>query len=559
MAYTQDEISEHIKTMHLFRKLSAEEVEKIAALLQPVELPKGEVLFHQGDPAASLYIVFSGRVRVTQAVGKEVRQLASWVEGDYFGMEALLKNQRRNVSVSAEENTVLLRLPKERMIELLKKMPGLRLSLEVAITSRHLAQQVAMPWLNPDEIVYFMARKHPFFLMRNLILPLLLLLAAMVLFVIVMVSRMGLWTAVGVAGLGLAAFLWVGWSILDWSNDYYLVTNQRVVWLEKIVGIYDSRDEASLSTLLSVSVNTDQLGRIFDYGDVVMRTYTGPIIFHHVNHPNLVAPIIEEHWFRARVSSKEAESQKINQAIRQRLGLETPQVDILPTPESQVKPTQTTVAPGFLQRLFANFYRMRFEEGGVVTYRKHWFVLITKTWQPAFWLLVGIAVGVLRLLGYLALFSVQATLLVDGIFMFFVLLWYLYQYVDWRNDIYQLTPDQVVDIYRKPLGREEKRSAPLESILSIEFSRANIIGLLLNFGTVRIRVGTAELTFDNVYNPSQVQQDIFRRMLEHIERKKEQDAAAERERVSEWIATYHRTVEEMRRQQKPPGSMENSG
>jgi CRP-like cAMP-binding protein len=95
MAYTQDEISEHIKTMHLFRKLGAEEVEKIAALLQPVELPKGEVLFHQGDPATSLYIVFSGRVRVTQTFGKEVRQLASWVEGDYFGMEALLKNQRR--------------------------------------------------------------------------------------------------------------------------------------------------------------------------------------------------------------------------------------------------------------------------------------------------------------------------------------------------------------------------------------------------------------------------------------------------------------------------------
>lgn len=559
MAYTQDQISEHIKTMHLFRKLGAEEVEKIAALLQPVELPKGEVLFHQGDPATSLYIVFSGRVRVTQTFGKEVRQLASWVEGDYFGMEALLKNQRRNVSVSAEENTVLLRLPKERMIELLKKMPGLRLSLEVAITSRHLAQRVSMPWLNPDEIVYFMARKHPFFLMRNLILPLLLLLAAMTLFVIVMVSSMGLWTAVGVAGLGLAALLWAGWSLLDWSNDYYLVTSQRVVWLEKIVGIYDSRDEAPLSTLLSVSVNTDQLGRIFDYGDVVMRTYTGPIIFHHVNHPNLVAPIIEEHWFRARISSKEAESQKINQAIRQRLGLETPQADILPTPQSQVKPAQATVAPGFFQRLFANFYRMRFEEGGVVTYRKHWFVLITKTWQPAFWLLVGIAVGVLRLLGYLALFSVQATLLVDGIFMFFVLLWYLYQYVDWRNDIYQLTPDQVVDIYRKPLGREEKRSAPLESILSIEYSRANIIGLLLNYGTVRIRVGTAELTFDNVYNPSQVQQDIFRRMLEHIERKKEQDAAAERERVSEWIATYHRTVEEMRRQQKPPDSIENSG
>ena len=36
--------------------------------------------------------------------------------------------------------------------------------------------------------------------------------------------------------------------------------------------------------------------------------------------------------------------------------------------------------------------------------------------------------------------------------------------------------------------------------------------MLLNFGTVYIRVSTKVLCFDNVYQPSKVQEDIFRRM-----------------------------------------------
>jgi len=34
---------------------------------------------------------------------------------------------------------------------------------------------------------------------------------------------------------------WGVWNAIDWSNDYYIVTNQRVIWLEKVVGLYDSR------------------------------------------------------------------------------------------------------------------------------------------------------------------------------------------------------------------------------------------------------------------------------------------------------------------------------
>jgi uncharacterized membrane protein YdbT with pleckstrin-like domain len=555
MAITQADAVNLIKNMHLFRKLGAQAVETAAALFEPVEVSKAELLFREGDPASNFYIVYSGRVTLTRSAGKKAHAVISLVPGDYFGLESIEKNQRQLTTATAAEHTVLLRLDKSKLAILLHKIPTLIPYLRVALSSRKLYEHTTLNWLNPGEVVYLMSRKSQVFLWTALVLPVCLLLASMVLFVVVFSGQMGLLPVVGAGLLGFAAVLWGIWNAIDWGNDYYLVTNERAVWLEKIVGIYDSREEAPLSTLLSVSVDTELFGRWYGYGDVVLRTYTGTIIFRRIDHPEQVAPIIEEHWFRARAASKEEENLKMEQSLRQRLGL-TPQEGAKAEPAEAAQPVSKPVAvvvkPGFLQRLFANFYRLRFEEGGVVTYRKHWFILLVKTFWPMVWILVGIAIAVARLMGYLDLFSVKATLLVDGVYLFGILLWYLYRYVDWRNDIYQLTPDQVVDIYRKPLGREDKRSAPLENILSIEYSRRDILALILNFGTVVIKVGTARLDFKDVYAPSQVQQEIFKRMQERIERKKQQEADAERERVSEWLVAYHHMQEENSKGENPP-------
>ena len=48
-----------------------------------------------------------------------------------------------------------------------------------------------------------------------------------------------------------------------------------------------------------------------------------------------------------------------------------------------------------------------------------------------------------------------------------IILWWVYQYLDWRNDIFQVTPDQILDIDKKPFGSEERRAAPLENILAM--------------------------------------------------------------------------------------------
>ena len=123
-------------------------------------------------------------------------------------------------------------------------------------------------------------------------------------------------------------------------------------------------------------------------------------------------------------------------------------------------------------------------------------------------------------------------------------IWWLYNYVDWSNDIYQLTSNQIFDIERRPLGEEQKKSAPLESILSIEHSRDGIIQLMLNYGNVIINVGTTQFIFRGVYHPDDVHQDVSDYIEAGQRRKQQKEAERDRVRMADWFATYHEQSKE---------------
>ena len=130
-----------------------------------------------------------------------------------------------------------------------------------------------------------------------------------------------------------------------------------------------------------------------------------------------------------------------------------------------------------------------------------------------------------------------------------VLLWWVYQYLDWSNDIFRVTSDQILDIDRKPFGTEQKRTAPLDNILSTEYKRQGFAGYIFNFGTVYITVGGAQLTFDDVLDPAGVQSDIDTRRVARISSKKQAQMKSERDRMADWIASYHQNVESYRAEQ----------
>ncbi len=152
-----------------------------------------------------------------------------------------------------------------------------------------------------------------------------------------------------------------------------------------------------------------------------------------------------------------------------------------------------------------------------------------------------------RIGGLITFLDLTTAIIILFSVMVICVLWMIYHYADWRNDVFKITLDQIIDIDRKPLGRIRHRSAPLENILSIEYKRQGFWGFIFNFGTVYITVGNMKLSFDHVYNPSEVQQDIFYRMGERLEKIRKFEIASERERFSDWIAGYHKKAEHYRK------------
>ncbi len=555
------ERAEFFKKIHLFHDLAEADLARMAEIVDEKVYKAGEIIIQQGSREDGFFIIYSGKVEVTRRRDKRVETLAALVPQDYFGEEELASKRPRTATVTALTETRVFILTRADMAELLKRDSKLKPNFDVTITSHRLWRQLRFKWIRPDEVVYFLARKHPILLWQALTGPGLALLSSTVMFVwgIITGAHFAVW--IGLAAM-LAASLWVIWQIIDWSNDYYIVTNQRVVWIEKIVGIYDSRQEAPLTTILSVGVETDPVGRILDFGNVVVRTFVGRIDFSHVSHPYHASHMIEEHWNRTKAATSGEEKEALKTAIRQKLGL------TVQASAQKEKPKQADKSalpkpyrPTIFNVLTSNILKLRIEDVGTITYRKHGFVLFRQIWQPSCFLLAIFALWVNR---FVTLASDPATGVInhgpngwslDTILLALPLIalpflgWLTYQYVDWANDIFQVTHDQIVDLDRTPFGRVERRAAPLDNILSTEYQRLGLLGYLFNYGTVYITVGGSKLEFQDVYDPAAVQQDIDARRAARVAGKRAAEKNAERDRMAEWLATYHNNADEFTRQQ----------
>jgi CRP/FNR family cyclic AMP-dependent transcriptional regulator len=93
----------------LFAGLNDSELARVAYDLYRCSYAAGEILFHQGDPGAAIYIVETGRVRiyVPTEEGQEISVIL-YGPGETFGEMALLESAPRSATAEAMEDTVVL-------------------------------------------------------------------------------------------------------------------------------------------------------------------------------------------------------------------------------------------------------------------------------------------------------------------------------------------------------------------------------------------------------------------------------------------------------------------
>jgi CRP-like cAMP-binding protein len=85
----------------------------------------GEVIVREGEIGDRMYIVQSGRVRVTRNAEGEEIHLAELKEGDFFGELAIIEAEVRSATVRAFGDATLLSIDKKNFLRRVHEDPSL--------------------------------------------------------------------------------------------------------------------------------------------------------------------------------------------------------------------------------------------------------------------------------------------------------------------------------------------------------------------------------------------------------------------------------------------------
>lgn len=540
-----------LNLIDVFSDLNDVQVAKIASKFKTLRLEPWQPLFINRDAEDDFYIIQSGSIFVSDDSEDDEQERIG--PGEYFIEEALLYGHPEDAYITTDVTTELLLLEETEFYQMVSEYPQVKPWLARNSESQWLVKNREFSWLGKDEIIAFVARKHEVIFVFSLIGPIFFFLAAAGIMFAVSAADVSatIWTTGAACSivLAVAALLWGIWNWIDWGNDYYIVTDQRVVWVENVIFLYESRDEAPLTTILAINTTRTFLGRRLHYGSVIVKTFTGEITFRNLKEPRMMVAYIREYRDRIQKGSERREKRKIDLEVRQRLGWEEGEGSSLDRGPSGASEGDQKEKISFWQKYFGNIFTMRFEQDDVITYRKYWPTLFGKIWLPTLLIiLVIIAMGIIVNVFLVGQTSAQIAEILLGlcaaIILFVLIPWWIYRYIDWRNDIYQVTDKSIFDIERSPLGTEVRKAAPLGNILSLEHERVGFLGYMLNYGFVTINVGETQFVFRNVHNPAQVQQDIFKRLNALRREQDKVDATKQRQRFVDVLEIYHRNAEE---------------
>ena len=467
-------VAAFVEKIHIFYGISEDNLFDICERLEDKSVKAGEVILDAGQASESFYIIYAGKVDILRENKGQRRSRFS--QGDYFGEDVFFEGDKRDTKIVAKTDALLLELPKNLFAEIPDAVNFLRNQLEAFLACRALTESVNFDWIEEDEAIYFVTNKHPILFWQRAPIPILLLVGGPILIF------WGMWVGAlfplifSVLGF-VVGFFWLLWNWLDFGNDYYIVTNQRVIWLEKIIGVFDSRQEAHLSEIKSVQAETDVFVQsMFDYGHITVNTIFGGIELNYIPYPRQAHLLIEELWQRSQIDEKRKAKDRLHQAIRDQIKQAQAVAEKKrrpPLTPSAAVPQKTLPSMLFKKKKTPKkkkkkgyLFTLRYQEGKDIIYRKHIVVLLTQAGAPT---LLSFVIAVYFFI-QLYLFARGFTslpisyILLIGLGLIGTIGWSIYQYIDWSNDIFKISEDKIFDIDRKPFSNEQSRSSELKNM-----------------------------------------------------------------------------------------------
>ena len=109
-----------LRACPLFQALSSEQLKRVASIAARRELPGGATIFAEGAVGDEMFVVLTGRVRISKrlpGVGEEA--LAILEPGAYFGEMAMIDDSPRSADALAHTSCTLAALKREELEQLM--------------------------------------------------------------------------------------------------------------------------------------------------------------------------------------------------------------------------------------------------------------------------------------------------------------------------------------------------------------------------------------------------------------------------------------------------------
>ncbi len=538
-------------------ELTDEDIYHLAHQAQFEQRQVGEILVRKGDPGDRFYVVIEGQIRISNDLNGNIWVEGYLFEGDFAGEAALVINEPQPVTEDVVVDAVLAVFDQPTFEWLITAAPRALEKLKERVAFLEGQIETSFEGQRYSEAVVLQAKRHFVAFLSNLPGPLIFIILGIIVGFLLFNFISGLVAfliSTCFVGVGLLAVLYL---YLDWRNDDFIITSERAIHIERVLLQGETRDEAPLTSVQDVSVIVPNiLAKFFDYSDLHIQTAgAGTIVFDGLKRINFLRDEIFRQRQKAQERVEASNAEAVRLQLKRVMGV-NPEPDRLPPVDSGE--AHAAKKPGYRLPRAINFFIPRVQEvkGDDIIWRKNLFVFLNLVAGPL------IAAVVLAYFILAALFGFFPFLRPNQIWIWLtligwpiVLFWYSFQYDIWRKDEYQLTSTSIIDYKGSAfnLQGEQRRVGTFDVIQNSTYVTPNFIAKLLNIGHVVIETAGTEMTFTFawVYNPSAIQQEVFKRWLAHKENKTLQDRAYEEQRLVRWLGAYHELL-------TSPGSNDNS-
>ncbi len=355
--------------------------------------------------------------------------------------------------------------------------------------------------------------------------------------------------------LGGGALVWGAYVALDWRDHWIALTTRRLVIMDRTLFIRETRREVPLAKVQNVVADyPNAVSMSLDFGDLTMDTAgIGVLTFKGLPRPRAMREAIFAQQKALRANQAPPEERRKAAVKAMLLGADPTSPDDGPGhrgpagaqtgPRSERADAEPSNPPSVA---YIGFFRKYFpfepqRAGAGVTWHKHWLFLLRGVAWPilsymAIWagwiasLLLSREGGENLLAGVMGW---SALLLAP-----FCLVWGLWNWEDWRNDLYKLDRERVYHIESLPFGlREQSKETLITRITDVTYIVPGPIANLLDFGDVVIKTPgeSTEFVFRRIPHPREVQQEIMARVDEY---RLKEGASVDHE-IEAWLRAYH--------------------